>query len=277
MSHSWNTTTFTSEAEAIYVLTELRGNQWLCRGQSHRYNSLVPSIDRKPRQNLSRPEKLTLERQSIDIFRSTARFFADQGEQAALINDKDIGALMVLRHYGVPTRLLDWSLSPFVAAYFAVCDSDTVEGEIWSFDEPFYENEKGPGPQQWRRWPQTTRDGSGDGPKFNANLTAFTVEEPPDWFVCYFYKPGFHRQKAQDGAFTMTAKLDRDHAEKIEDLFDFDRSHYHLYVVPASLKCRLRQILREEHGIWRGTLFPDSAGAADTARTVFPEDKAAIA
>jgi len=137
MSLSWNTTPLTSEAEALQVLAELRGKQWLCRGQSKRRKSLVPSIDREPRQNLSRHEKLTLERQSIDVFRSTARFFADPGEQAAL--DNDIAALMVLRHYGVPTRLLDWSWSPHVAAYFAVQDHNTEDGEIWSFDERLYE------------------------------------------------------------------------------------------------------------------------------------------
>jgi len=248
MSHNWNTTPLTTEKDVLHVLAELRGKRWLCRGQSQRHSNLIPSIDRDPRQNLSRLEKLMLERQSIDIFRSTARFFADQGEQTALISD--VHALMVLRHYGVPTRLLDWSSSPYVAAYFAICDSDREDGEIWTFDEPFYENEKkGPGPQQWRKWPQTTSDGSGDGIKFAPNLTAFTIEEPPDWFVCYFYPTGFHRQNAQAGAYTMTAKLGRDHAEKIEDLFVFESSYYHLYLVPAVLKPRLKQILREEHGI----------------------------
>lgn len=34
MSHPWNTTTLTTEAEASDLLTELRGKRWLCRGQS---------------------------------------------------------------------------------------------------------------------------------------------------------------------------------------------------------------------------------------------------
>lgn len=268
MSHSWNTTILDSEAGVLHVLTELRGKRWLCRGQSKRYDCLVPSIDRTPRQNLSRHEKLVLERRSIDLFRSTARFFADQGEQNALTSD--IIALMVLRHYGVPTRLVDWSRSPYVAAYFAARDYDNQDGELWSFDEPLYEDEKkGPGPQQWRRWPETTSDGSGDGLKFRPELTAFTVEEPPDWFTCNFYRNGFPRQRAQDGAYTMTARLGRDHAEKIEELFAEESSHYHLYIVQAKLKCSLRKILREKHGIWRGSLFPDSAGAAETAGTIF--------
>jgi hypothetical protein len=51
-----------------------------------------------------------------------------------------------------------------------------------------------------------------------------------------------------------------------------DDSRYHLYVVPAQLKAPLRALLRERHGIWRGSLFPDSAGAAETAGAVFVGD-----
>jgi len=264
MTHSWNTTILNSEAEALHALTELCGKRWLCRGQSKRYGKLMPLIDRDPRQGLPRCEKIKLERQSIDIFRSTARFFADQGEQGALI--KDITALMVLRNYGVPTRLLDWSLSPHVAAYFAICDSETDDGEIWSFDEPLYERIGG---EQWKNWPETTIDGSGYGQKFNAELTAFTVEEPPDWFACFFYPSGFPRQNAQAGAYSLTARFGRDHADAIAMLL-VDSSRFHLYVISATIKHALLKILRENHGIWRGSLFPDSAGASETVqRTVF--------
>jgi hypothetical protein len=252
-----------SEAEAVTVLTELSGKRWLSRGQSRRYGGLVPSIDREPRQRLSREEKLRLERRSIDLFRSTARFFAHPGEQGAL--EDDIVALMVLRHYGVPTRLLDWSQSAWVAAYFAVCDHDDEDGEIWSFDEPRYEQV---GREQWRRWPGTTTDGSGDPDKFDAKLTAFLLQEPPNWFVCGFYQAGFPRQNAQVGAYSLTARFGRDHAMAIADLLP-EHSGCQLYVVSANLKPALRRILQENHAIWRGSLFPDTAGAAATALTAF--------
>jgi len=266
MAHSWNTTILNSEADVLHVLTELRGKRWLCRGQPMLYGNLLPLVDRKPRQNLSRFEKLTLERQSIDLFRSTARFFADPGEQAALADD--ITALMVLRQYGVPTRLLDWSQSPYVAAYFAVCDHETKDGEIWTFDEPLYERE---GAKQWERWRETTIEG--DGRTFKAELTAFTVSEPHDWFICIFYpRSGFPRQNAQAGAYSLTAQFGRDHAHAIATLLG-ESSCYHRYVVSATLKPTLLRLLRDNHGIWRGSLFPDSAGAADTARrTVFLYD-----
>lgn len=270
MSHDWNTIPLTSEREALHVFTELRGKRWLCRGQSrHHDGGLVPSIDRAPRQNFSRPEKLTLERRSIELFRSTARFFADPGEQGALTDD--IIALMVLQHYRVPTRLLDWTWSPYVAAYFAAYsdkdDDKDVDGEIWTFDEPRYESL---GRRQWKWWPETTTDGTGDHLKFDAKLTAFSLDEPPDWFICGFYTPGFPRQNAQQSVYTMTARFNHNHATAIATLLG-EPSLYRRYVVKASLKPTLLKILQESHGIWRGSLYPDSAGAAATANTVFKD------
>jgi hypothetical protein len=263
MKRHWITVTLNSEAEVLDKMLELRGKQWLSRGQSKPYGALVPSIDRGELANLSRQDKLARERASIDLFRATSRFFAG-GEQGAL--QDDFVALFVLRHYAVPTRLLDWSISPYVAAYFAVHEHDSEDAEFWSFDRVHYEEI---GKEQWKRWPETTTDGRGDdASKFSAGLTAFMVDEPPDWFVAAFYPSGFPRQDAQSGAYTMTARFGRDHAEVLKNLLKDDSKHRR-YLIPANLKPALRQILRQAHGIWRGTLFPDSAGAAETAKSAF--------
>ena len=43
--------------------------------------------------------------------------------------------LSLMRHYGIPTRLLDWTHSFLVAAYFAVDDADKARDcAIWALD-----------------------------------------------------------------------------------------------------------------------------------------------
>jgi hypothetical protein len=174
VTDGWDSTCLTDEGEAQRVFLDLRGKRWLFRGQPKQYGGLAPSIDRNPLYGRSRVEKLTLERRSIDLFRSTARFFAHPGEQEALYDD--IVALMVLRHYGVPSRIPDWSRSPWVAVYFAVEKHDAEDGEVWAFDEPFYERK---GAEQWKQWPETTSDGTGDASKFAAGLPARLARARP--------------------------------------------------------------------------------------------------
>lgn len=119
---------------------------------------------------------------------------------------------------------------------------------------------------------ETTKDGSGNPDEFDAGWTAFSVDEPPDWFICGFYETGFPRQNVQSGAYTITARFGRDHADALQDILG-ESSRYHLYIVTAGLNPMLKDILRDKHGVWRGSLFPDPAGAAATAGEIFPAQK----
>ena len=82
----------------------------------------------------------------------------------------------------------------------------------------------------------------------------------------------FPWRKAQSGLFSFTARFGSDHADSIANLLVED-SYYRLYRFPAELKPALRRTLRQKHGIWRGSMYPDSAGAAETAKDVFKQEK----
>jgi hypothetical protein len=43
---------------------------------------------------------------------------------------------MAMQQYGAPTRLLDWTFSPYVAAYFAVREAPEEDGVLWMHDYP---------------------------------------------------------------------------------------------------------------------------------------------
>jgi len=172
------------------------------------------------------------------------------------MND-DIATLMVLRHYGLPTRLLDWSSSPLVAAYFAVSGHEDKDAELWAFDQQLYAKN---GKAQWETHKETTIDLSGREDKFDAKLTAFN-DDPPEWFICPHYPAGFPRQNAQKACYSMTSQFARDHANSIAELLN-DSSAHHRYEISKEAKATIREYLAVNFGISRRSLYPDSAGAA---------------
>jgi FRG domain-containing protein len=260
MPTNWPTTVLDDLQQADDLLQDLEVRRWASRGQSEEYERLTPSIDRGDLSGVSRQDKLKLERRSVELFGRMARFLA-AGEEGSRFDD--IITLMVLRHHGARTRLLDWTGSALIAAHFACLGPHDKNGELWAFDFRGYEVL---GKRQWKDHPETTIDGSGADDKFDAKLTAFTVNEVLDWFCCALYPVGFPRQNSQKGYYSLTRLFGVDHAVAIARLLK-DTTLFHRYVIAAALKPRLRKLLLEKYYIWRGALFPDSSGAAKTVET----------
>lgn len=93
------------------------------RGTSDALWSLVPSLNRICSHNLA------LESQ---LFRSFRKYgYAELAQYSGFWQ-----LLPVAQHHGLPTRLLDWTYSPLVAAHFATEDTSKYDrdGVIWCLD-----------------------------------------------------------------------------------------------------------------------------------------------
>lgn len=91
-------------------------SHWLFRGVADAAKHLlVPKIARDPARYSLPSEKVL-----FSIFKRRAPQFLN----AAGLNDWEL--LAIAQHHGLPTRLLDWTKNPLIAAYFAV--SSTPSG-----------------------------------------------------------------------------------------------------------------------------------------------------
>ncbi len=102
--------------------------QWCFRGQRNAKWGLTPSLERtviKGPIPTARVEKVFLSR-----FKRQAHHYLPTTPK----EDSTIEWLALMQHWGVPTRLLDFTLSPYVGLFFAVVDMDaaTDESALWA-------------------------------------------------------------------------------------------------------------------------------------------------
>jgi hypothetical protein len=104
--------------------------KWLYRGHSDVSWRLESTLSRFFNQHRGKPLPISSwdarERRSLQKFKSYYR-----GMATGLIPEENdtLGWLAIMQHYGAPTRLLDFSLSPLVALYFALEDAMPFGGE----------------------------------------------------------------------------------------------------------------------------------------------------
>jgi hypothetical protein len=116
-------------------LGENSGVGWWFRGQGSAEWRLEPALLRELRDLLGDyPRAHGIEFGATRRFRERAHLFsgADGVDRSRW---GSVAWWAWMQHFGCPTRLLDWTHSPYVALYFAVADRQSCDSAVWSFPQ----------------------------------------------------------------------------------------------------------------------------------------------
>jgi hypothetical protein len=236
--HSWE--------ELTKTLESLEG--WAFRGEQSADWDLFSSLSRRlmrfcPDQG-QWPER---EGRAMRIFRRKAHnYLADHR-----VTEDDLRTLAMMQHHGAPTRLLDFTKSPFVATFFAL-EHAVEEAAVFALDTP-------------RLW--------SSAPRFDSTLTRERIDpRQPGNFERYFAPNQLpllwagepsemdRRLIAQSGLFLVPGVLQMT-LDQILKEYEADGSLLVKIVVPPRLREEAMKALYRMN-ITYATLFPDLDGLA---------------
>lgn len=127
---------FEFKKEFYYDLTENTQSitNYIFRGQSNEDWKLVSSFDRYYKE-FTFTQKKKIEKYLLECF-------IDECEKNLglnLLKYNEEQKISLAQHYGVPTRLLDWSRSPYISAFFAyanaIIDSNCDNVAVWALNK----------------------------------------------------------------------------------------------------------------------------------------------
>jgi hypothetical protein len=233
-------------ADLARTLESLEG--WAFRGEQSADWDLFSSLSRRLMRfcpdRSGWPER---EARAMRIFRRKAHNHL----QDHRVLEDDLRTLAMMQHHGAPTRLLDFTKSPFVAAFFAL-EHAVEDAAVFALDTP-------------RLW--------SSAPRFDAQLTRERIDPRlPGHFERYFAPNTLpllwagepsemdKRLTAQSGLFLVPGVLQLT-LDQILKEYEPDGSLLLKIVVPARLRADAMKALYRMN-VTYATLFPDLDGLA---------------
>ena len=237
--------TFVKTAELACGDGSTSGNAF--RGQSNIRHCLKPSLLR-----LIEQSGLTAEN-ALGVETRIANEFAQHAHLYSISPPEPVHGTAAwwpwMQHHGAPTRLLDWSLSPYIALYFAVERDWDYDGVVWGFavNELRKQMSEAYGADNATADPKLRS--LFDSPTAPAHVSVVSSERYSD------------RMSRQQGLFTLCTNIMADHGEAIGQHLPGEegRAHSFRLVIPKASKPDFLRRLRRMN-ITALSLFPGPDG-----------------
>lgn len=222
-------------------------NQWAFRGQPRADLPLLSSLSRRL-MRFSHDKRLwpLLERRTLRIFRRKAHVHLSDHN----LLHNDLRCIAMMQHHGGATRLLDFTKSPFVAAFFAL-ESAYTDSVVYALNTPLL----------WHRVP-----------RFDPTLTRHAIDpRVPHNFEKYFFDNQFplvwfgepsdmdQRLIAQSGLFVVPGQLEKTLDELLDSYSEAGESLLVQFVIHKEVR---EEAMKELYrmNITYASLWPDIDG-----------------
>jgi hypothetical protein len=250
---NWHEAIIRSWADYLEMIERMRLDKygdgfWYLRGQSNMQWDLRPSLVR----DLG---SVQLDRALGIEFGATRRFMSQYHLHGTVDGiDRSRWApvtwWMLMQHHSCPTRLLDWTLSPYVALYFAVEQHPELDGAVWFFPAGRLGELVA---ESYGTFDSVMRE----HPESSTLRAVYPIEATQ-------HNP---RSAAQQGVHTVCTYVLAHHDQAIAENFRDERLRFPLnkVIIPANIKCECMAKLRVMN-ITAGSLFPGLDGLGRASR-----------
>lgn len=231
---------------ALVESEELRG--WAFRGQRDAEWSLESSLTRRLKQFVPQSKWHERESRAIRVFKRKAHYFLN--DTSALKDD--FRCLALMQHHGAPTRLLDFTKSPYVASYFAL-QSCTTPAAVYAVNTPaLWHKATPPG------LPELTRDAI--DPRTTDSLRKYYLSN--NYPIVWPGEPWSmdRRIVAQAGTFMLPGRIDVS-VEELLNNYEYDQPLLAKIILSPEIRKEAMEALYRMN-ISSATLFPDLDGLA---------------
>ena len=226
----------------LKLVTSPPYSHWAFRGERDERWPLYSSLSRYL-QNFGVAEKAWPEQEAriLRIFKRKGHQFLDKPPDL----DDDFQWLALMQHHGAPTRLIDFTWSPYVAAFFAL-ERTLADGVVWAMNPARIDSSRAPRPVRM-------------DPRAKGNFGRFFLKGHHRFIWMGEPHTMNRRLIAQSGTFAVPGVLDLPIEEMLSDA---DQENILAKIV---LKNSVREVgMRELYrmNITFATLFPDLDGLA---------------